>query len=556
MAYTINRTDGSLLTTIADGTIDNSSSSMTLIGKNSESYGVALNENYVRLLENHSSDTAPTSPQTGQLWFDPANNVLSVYDGTIFKALGAAEASVTEPTTSQIGDTWYDADNKQLHVYDGTEFTLVGPLYTETELKSGTVIETILDDGLAEHVVTIQYVNNEIVSVTSKDTSFIPNDPTIVASFPTIETGVQFAASVSGGTPVLNGDATNALNLGGVLAANYLRSDLADVTTGSLAIYNDAGLLLGSTGAGSNTASISVDAGLGLTIANHSANKDMIFTLNSGAVVLTLDGTTGTARVATPTGGSDLQEIATKGYVDSSIIIVNDTITAVSDAKLSIDGSNAMEGNLAFGVTNQIQADTGTVALPGIAFSGDTDTGIDIPNKKYVDDYVDAVAGAINPVTLYADNAETIPAGGTDDYIQIQFSQFVHAIEFSFRDVPITNSHLRLYPFDSSLYAGSVSQMVNMSTTNIVSHTRINRAAGYSYIPLTAALETGNISGNIRFVQTSDKEWIVSGTVSSAANTHIISGAFYTHDHWNNINLNITSGTFGSGGTMRVRVTK
>ena len=43
MAYTINLTDGTIFATIADGTI-NTSSSMTLIGKNYAGYGDFLDE--------------------------------------------------------------------------------------------------------------------------------------------------------------------------------------------------------------------------------------------------------------------------------------------------------------------------------------------------------------------------------------------------------------------------------------------------------------------------------------------------------------------------------
>ena len=58
MAYTINLTNGTTLTTIADGTVNQTSTSLTLIGKNYAGYGTFLNDNFVHLLENASSDTA------------------------------------------------------------------------------------------------------------------------------------------------------------------------------------------------------------------------------------------------------------------------------------------------------------------------------------------------------------------------------------------------------------------------------------------------------------------------------------------------------------------
>ena len=61
MAYTINLTNGTTFATITDGTV-NTSSSMTLIGKNYAEYGQMLADNFIRLLENASNTTAPPAP--------------------------------------------------------------------------------------------------------------------------------------------------------------------------------------------------------------------------------------------------------------------------------------------------------------------------------------------------------------------------------------------------------------------------------------------------------------------------------------------------------------
>ena len=73
MPYTINKTNGVLITVVQDGTINNSSLDITLVGKNYSGYGEAFNENFVKLLENFSNATKPKKPLGGQLWFDSAN---------------------------------------------------------------------------------------------------------------------------------------------------------------------------------------------------------------------------------------------------------------------------------------------------------------------------------------------------------------------------------------------------------------------------------------------------------------------------------------------------
>ena len=91
MAYTINRTDTTPITTITDGTIDNSTS-LTLFGKSYSGFGEALNENLVKLLENAASTSTPTTPLTGELWFDKNTSQLKVYDGSSFKPAGGAKS--------------------------------------------------------------------------------------------------------------------------------------------------------------------------------------------------------------------------------------------------------------------------------------------------------------------------------------------------------------------------------------------------------------------------------------------------------------------------------
>lgn len=96
MAYTIKRTDGTTLAVIADGSA-NTSTDLTLIGKNYLNYGTALNENLIRLLESFANTTAPTKPIRGQLWYDTANSDLKIYNGTswVFTTTNASAISAT-----------------------------------------------------------------------------------------------------------------------------------------------------------------------------------------------------------------------------------------------------------------------------------------------------------------------------------------------------------------------------------------------------------------------------------------------------------------------------
>lgn len=90
MAYNINLTNGTLKVTIADGTTDLSSTSLSLVGKNFPGYGEYVNENFVWLLENFSNSSSPTAPVTGQLWYDSSTSVMKVYNGSTWVAAGSS----------------------------------------------------------------------------------------------------------------------------------------------------------------------------------------------------------------------------------------------------------------------------------------------------------------------------------------------------------------------------------------------------------------------------------------------------------------------------------
>jgi hypothetical protein len=78
MAYTIIKSDGTVLTTIADGTINTNSTSLGLPGRNFAGWGQPFDTNFVRLTENFASNNPPANPIRGQLWFNTSNSTLLV----------------------------------------------------------------------------------------------------------------------------------------------------------------------------------------------------------------------------------------------------------------------------------------------------------------------------------------------------------------------------------------------------------------------------------------------------------------------------------------------
>lgn len=106
MAYTIIKSDGTVLTTIADGTINTTSSALGLPGRNYSGYGQTLDTNFIHQLENFADSTPPANPLRGQLWFNTNANTLCVCpaDGT-----SNANAWLTLTSTGSSGTTTFGA---------------------------------------------------------------------------------------------------------------------------------------------------------------------------------------------------------------------------------------------------------------------------------------------------------------------------------------------------------------------------------------------------------------------------------------------------------------
>jgi hypothetical protein len=351
MAYTINLTDGTVFATITDGTI-NTASSMILVGKNYAGYGEFLDENFIHLLENGANTTAPAAPLTGQLWWDKTNNLLKVYNGSIFKTISAATASASQPASNVTGDLWYDTTNQQLKVYTGAAFIVVGPGFSTAQGTSGAIPETILNSVGATRYITSLYVNNVRVGIVYEGASFTP-EVSLQTAFPTIFPGITLSASVAGA--VFAGSATNAQLLDNLDSLQFMRSDTATATTGVLRVQNNTGLFVGAANV-FNVNTTTTDANVKSDI----SGGNLIIQANVGGVtynVATALGASGTFAVAnaatvgttlTVTGNSAGGNLVTAGQVSATGNITGgniNTVALVQAATVSAT-ANVQAGNL------------------------------------------------------------------------------------------------------------------------------------------------------------------------------------------------------------------
>jgi hypothetical protein len=141
MAYTILNPDGSVLTLLADGRIDQSTTSLALVGKNTNGFGQYINENFVVLLANgaNTSGNPPRNPLKGQTWYDTTVRKLKVYDNG-FRNVAGVTVSSAYPVDLGSGDLWFDSVNMQLKILNGGILYVVGPMFSKSVGDNGWII--------------------------------------------------------------------------------------------------------------------------------------------------------------------------------------------------------------------------------------------------------------------------------------------------------------------------------------------------------------------------------------------------------------------------------
>lgn len=355
MTYKITKTDGSLLTEIIDGAVDQSATDLTLVGKNVSGYGEFINENFVKLLENFASTNQPNNPIIGQIWYDSAQNRLRVYDGSTFRTGSGPLVQGSPPASLVQGDLWIDSKENQLYFYDGSDLVLAGPIYKDSQGVSGFETVTIYDTDSIERIIVKLWVGNILLGIFSKETdSFTPLESIVGFSGDIIDPvqgtrdgkiypGFNESTLLQNKFRVTARSADALVDPLGVYksTSSFLSSEEDTATVGTLTVQNEIPLILGP----SQNFQVNVD-GTSIQLLSNSNGQDYIIKTKVSAgrttamvikAVTNRIGIFNTEPQAMLHIGSQLEP---SNVIIEGDLTVNGTTTTVNSTELSIEDIN------------------------------------------------------------------------------------------------------------------------------------------------------------------------------------------------------------------------
>ena len=238
MPYIIFKSDGTILATVGDASLD-TTTDLQLVGRNYSGYGQVVNENFVKLLENFANTTPPTKPLIGQIWYDITHGRLNVnYDGENFKSVANIYiGEVTRPpnnATTKEGDLWWDTTNGQLKAKRGSSYVLIGPPNASNSKSAWVPTEELSQENQLQYTPFLKATIGSDNIITISENEFTPvAGSTLSGSFLRIYKGVTLAYTDE------TGSSQNSRYYYWGTASDALKSNTSTTATYAMSVYVD-----------------------------------------------------------------------------------------------------------------------------------------------------------------------------------------------------------------------------------------------------------------------------------------------------------------------------
>lgn len=413
MPTSIYKYDGTLLTTVADSTLDSTHATIRFPGRGYQNYGEPVMENFVWMLQNFAGTTAPTLPLAGQCWFDATVGTMKIYNGISWVAAGGVIINASEPAAgASLGDFWYDSTNLQLNTWNGSGWDLVGPLGSvgndplDPAVPSNSKIDALrISDGSSNHKCWRVTIGGTVVAIISKDPEFTPTPS--ISGFVTIKPGINLSADVSNAT--FSGDlkafradidnipdSDNTYDLGS-LSNRFSNMFSVNGTISSRLTINaevsSHSFEVNGTSLFRNTAHfITSTSRPGIKMLNGNLltspevgsiefnGSDFYLTSNISGVTTRFPITPGAA--GSFSNNVSISSTSQSTNTNTGALVV--TGGAGIGGDLNVGGNINVDGNIVVSGSNQVIIDSGSASRPGMAFFTSRSTGVFSPGSNSV----------------------------------------------------------------------------------------------------------------------------------------------------------------------------
>lgn len=409
VGYVVKKTDGGNLVVIQQETQDDTTTSITLLGKLKTDYGLPLNENFIHLLENFASRTAPHAPLEGQIWYDKNTKSLKVFNGTFFVGLESATINGITSSDMLLADnnlsdlTNVAAARTSLDVYSKSE---VATAFVSS--NGGTITGSLSINGnptAANHAVTKQYVDNhgwyEIPASVSTPSTFYENGCSgfIAPSSPDQPSDNQT------GITVMAGHGTQGFQVSSNWKSGTLHVRTKNDNTSAWGAWRELAWADNSIKSSGGTIT-SLEITTTPTLPTHATTKQYVDQM------LPLAGGSMTGSLYVQGDPAQPLEVANKGYVDTNFI--NKTGGSMTGALiLSGDPVGSLQATTKQYVdlkTSSSVSKNGDTMTGALILSGDPAYPLQAVTKQYADRFVLASGGTITGQVILVDTP-TEPMG-------------------------------------------------------------------------------------------------------------------------------------------------
>jgi len=186
MAYTINKNGGTI--SVADDTL-NTETSLRLVGKDYIGYGEAIAQNSVSLLENFASETAPSNPIEGQIWWKPSEKVMYLRSGSTWLGVDAGSSMITVKDNTNVDHNVFVARANGIPVSmassdadfilntsetDYHQYFLDGGTGSVATIKTGITLNTVTASAMKFHGTATHAQYADVAEMYTADEQFEP----------------------------------------------------------------------------------------------------------------------------------------------------------------------------------------------------------------------------------------------------------------------------------------------------------------------------------------------------------------------------------------------